>query len=114
MLENVILLVFAALVSSFLWWRTRFKICRRCRSRIRRWALFATSVVRSSRTANKAPDKIPLGRNSIYWSFLLNQIFYSPCSKNETLPCPSSSISCDFHMLRFVAYPLRVEGKGHD
>src|SRR5262249_27731911 len=37
MLPNVILLVFAALVSSFLWWRTRFKICRRCRSRIGRW-----------------------------------------------------------------------------
>src|SRR5215831_14259306 len=38
MLPNVILLVLAALVSSFLWFRTRFKICRRCRSRIRRWA----------------------------------------------------------------------------
>jgi hypothetical protein len=38
MLQNVILLVFAVLASSFLWWRARFKICRRCRSRIRRWA----------------------------------------------------------------------------
>jgi hypothetical protein len=32
------ILVFTALASSFLWWRSRFKICRRCRSRIRRWA----------------------------------------------------------------------------
>jgi hypothetical protein len=38
MLQNVIILVFTALASSFLWWRSRFKICRRCRSRIRRWA----------------------------------------------------------------------------
>src|SRR5512132_128778 len=38
MLPNVILLVFTALASSFLWWRSRFKLCRRCRSRIRRWA----------------------------------------------------------------------------
>ena len=38
MLPNVILLVFAALASSLLWWRSRFKICRRCRSRIRRLA----------------------------------------------------------------------------
>src|SRR5262245_7214375 len=38
MLPNVILLVFAALASSFLWWCTRLKICRRCQSRIRRWA----------------------------------------------------------------------------
>src|SRR5262249_39830137 len=38
MLPNVIILVFTALASSFLWWRGRFKICRRCRSRIRRWA----------------------------------------------------------------------------
>jgi len=38
MLPNIIILVFVTLVSSFLWWRTRFKICRRCRSRIRRWA----------------------------------------------------------------------------
>jgi len=37
MIQNVIILVFTAL-SSFLWWRSRFKICRRCRSRIRRWA----------------------------------------------------------------------------
>ena len=36
--RNVIIPVFTALASSFLWWRTRFKICRRCRSRIRRWA----------------------------------------------------------------------------
>jgi hypothetical protein len=35
---NVAIIVFAALASSFLWWRSRFKICRRCRSRIRRWA----------------------------------------------------------------------------
>src|SRR5215471_11800199 len=32
MLPNVILLVFAALASSFLWWRSRFKVRRRCRS----------------------------------------------------------------------------------
>jgi hypothetical protein len=38
MLQNVILLIFAALASSFLLWHSRFKICRRCRSRIRRWA----------------------------------------------------------------------------
>ena len=38
MLQNVILLIFTALASSFLWWRARFKVCRRCRSRIRRWA----------------------------------------------------------------------------
>lgn len=38
MLQSVIILVFTALASSLLWWRSRFKICRRCRSRIRRWA----------------------------------------------------------------------------
>jgi hypothetical protein len=38
MLQRVVLLIFTALASSFLWWRSRFKICRRCRSRIRRWA----------------------------------------------------------------------------
>jgi hypothetical protein len=35
MLQNVIILVFTALASLFLCWRSRFKICRRCRSRIR-------------------------------------------------------------------------------
>src|SRR5215831_19280771 len=38
MFQKVVILVFTALASSFLWWRSRFKICRRCRSRIRRWA----------------------------------------------------------------------------
>jgi hypothetical protein len=35
MLQNVVILVFTALASSVVWWRSRFKICRRCRSRIR-------------------------------------------------------------------------------
>src|SRR5262249_29924712 len=38
MFQKVVILVFTTLASSFLWWRSRFKICRRCRSRIRRWA----------------------------------------------------------------------------
>jgi hypothetical protein len=38
MVQSVIILVFTALASSFVWWRSRFKICRMCRSRIRRWA----------------------------------------------------------------------------
>jgi hypothetical protein len=37
-IQNVIILVLTALASSFLWRRSRFKICRRCRSRIRQWA----------------------------------------------------------------------------
>jgi hypothetical protein len=38
MIQNIFILIFTAAASSFLWWRTRFKICRRCRSRLRRWA----------------------------------------------------------------------------
>jgi len=73
MLPNVIILVFTALASSFLWWRTRFKICRRCRSRIRWWA----SVCRVC-----GAEQWDREQNAL----LLNQICYSPCSKNETLP----------------------------
>ena len=73
MLPNVIILVFTALASSFLWWRTRFKICRRCRSRIRWWP----SVCRVC-----GAEQWDREQNAL----LLNQICYSPCSKNETLP----------------------------
>src|SRR5262245_48595458 len=37
MLQSVIILVFTALASSFLWWRGRFKLCRRFLSSIRHW-----------------------------------------------------------------------------
>src|SRR5262249_22712245 len=40
----------------------------------------------SSRTANKASDKIPSGPQPIILSILLNQICYAPCSKIATLP----------------------------
>jgi hypothetical protein len=59
------LLSFTAL-SSFLRWRSRFKICRRCRSRIRRGRRFATSVVRSNRISASRPADQPNGCPSFF------------------------------------------------
>src|SRR4029453_18340560 len=59
MLQNVIILVFTALASSFLWWRSRFKLCRRCRSRIRRWEPVCTVCGAGTEVAHKDPDKPP-------------------------------------------------------
>ena len=61
MIQSVIIFVFTALASSFLWWHSRFKICRSFLSRIRRWASVCHVCGTSNRVTNKALDKIPPG-----------------------------------------------------
>src|SRR5215813_7361457 len=39
---------YQALASSFLWWRSRFKICRSCLSRMRRWGIRLPSLPRGA------------------------------------------------------------------
>src|SRR4029453_1417797 len=61
MIPNILLLIFATAASSFLWWRSRFKICRRCRHALDGGHLFAISVGRSNRMAKKVLDNTPSG-----------------------------------------------------
>src|SRR5215831_15622153 len=48
---------------------------------------------------------------TLSFPFQLNQICYSPVARMRRFLGPRSSISSDFHGLRFVAYPLRRKVK---
>jgi hypothetical protein len=69
MIQNVIILVLTAPASAYLWFRSRFKLCRRCRSTrkavgIRLPRLWCRAVVylgSSLGIRNKTLDKIPPG-----------------------------------------------------